>query len=144
MASYSRKQNPYSRVTQVSPVRTGRGTLLLLLAFFSLFAIGIVYLSVLRVHYGHSIQNLKGEVSAIHGEVRDLQSRKAGLTSITSIEKQAERLGMVYPDRAPKVLAVKLPLRPLDGTGIEKGDPREMIESGNVALASFIPDRGSE
>jgi hypothetical protein len=81
----------------------------LFVASLFVFMVGTVYLSVLQVRLGESIRSLRSAAQELGGEVRELEGRKATLTSLASIRRVAVDMGMVYPREAPRTLNVLVP-----------------------------------
>ncbi len=92
----------------VRPYRSHRGVLVVILTLLVGLSVGNVYLGVLRVRYGKDIQQLKRSAANLGSEVRDLRGQKASLTSLSSIESKAMKMGMIYPRRIPRLLLVKV------------------------------------
>ncbi len=94
---------------QVFPVRSARKVTPVFFTGALLFLMLLVYLGVLKVHYGKQIQQLKLQTSELSSELRNLQSHHTSLTSLAQIQSAAQEMGMHSATRSPEVLAVSLP-----------------------------------
>ena len=94
---------------RVSPLRTNRVPLMLVIVAVAVFLVTDVYLNVQRIRFGSEIQGLRKELDILGSDVRDLEGMRAGMTSLAAIEQRARDMGMVYPKHLPRTLVVEVP-----------------------------------
>ncbi len=111
---------------------------LLVIATFSLMVTS-VFLSVMRDRYGIEVQRMRREVVTLRSSVRDLEGRKATLTTLSSIERKAKSMGMIYPRNAPRTLTVRVPKGEIPLTWQDRSPiPREPERIGGSLQASIV------
>lgn len=109
MTAAARKSGGRRSGGRISPLRTNRVPLILVVVAVAVFLVTDVYLNVQRVRFGLEIQELRKDVDVLGSDVRDLEGMRAGMTSLAAIEQQARDMGMVYPKHLPRTLVVEVP-----------------------------------
>jgi len=126
----------------VPPVRPHPGGLGLLVVVFFAGMVVTVYLSVLRVRYGEEIQSLRREAVTLAGDVRSLEARKAGMTSLSTIQSRAQGMGMVYPAQSPGVLVVRVAPDEIPASCREELRRRDRLVEGVEPSSMVFPGFG--